>query len=167
MIRIIWYGSLMSQDSAQQTCDIFNFNYWYIQWYSRIFNKLWFNPYTETYNENTSMLNLVEDDKKMLLISYFDISEKDYKKMKKREWDYNEIEVDIFNLEQQKVSKWWVFISKQQIECNGESISLIRDDLPPEKRYLDICIDALQKTPYLDEFLDSTYMWCAKRKLEL
>ena len=167
MIRVIWYASLMSQDSAKRTCDIFNFNYWYIKWYSRIFNKLWFNPYTKTHNKNTAMLNLVEDDKKMLLISYFDISEEDYFKMKERELGYDEFEIDIFNLEKKKISKWIVFISKQQVEYKGENISLIRDDLLPEKRYLDICIDALQKTPYLEEFLDSTYMWCGKRKLEL
>jgi hypothetical protein len=49
------------------------------------------------------MLNIQKDNEKLMIISYFNISEENYKKIRKREWDYDELEVDIYNLNQEVI----------------------------------------------------------------
>lgn len=167
MKTIIWYGSLLCEKSANLTCEIHNFNHWYIKWYSRIFNKLWYNPHIEKYNDFTSMLNIQEDNENFMIISYFNISEENYKKIRKREWDYDELEVDIYNLNQEVIWKWITFISKDKVEYNGKNIQLLFNKIHPEERYINICINAIKQTPFLDEFLDTTYMSCWVKKFKL
>lgn len=167
MKTIIWYWSLLCKKSAELTCEINNFNHWYIKWYSRIFNKIWYNPHIWKYNENTSMLNIKKDKDNLMIISYFDVTDEDYEKIRKREWDYDELEVDIYDLDQKIIWKWITFISKDTVEYNGKNIQLLFNKIHPEERYINICIDAIKQTPFLDEFLDTTYMSCWVKKFKL
>lgn len=165
MVRVIGYGSLLCEKSANNTCDIKNFSHWYIQWYSRIFNKLGFNPYLEEYNDDTAMLNVFPNENNWLLISYFDVDKSEYHKMQKRECDYDECEVQIYDLEKNPVGTGILYVSKEFVDYHWEKKKMLFDNITPEKRYLDICLNAVKKTDFYDEFLDSTYMSCKKMKL--
>lgn len=168
MKTIIWYWSLLCENSAKLTCEILNFNHWYIKWYTRIFNKIWYNPHIKKYNEDTSMLNIQkENNNNVMIISYFNVTDQDYKKIRLREWDYNEVEVDIYDLDKIKIWKWIIFISKESVQYKGENKQLLFTNLHPEQRYINICLDAIKQTPYLQDFLDTTYMSCWKQKFKL
>ena len=166
MKTIIWYGSLMNLESAKRSCEPIWFNYWYIQWYSRIFNKLWYNPHIKKFNDWTSMLNVQHDKNIWMIISYFQISDEDYINIREREWDYNEEIVDIYDENQNLVSQWILYISKENVEYKWKNIQLLHDKIQPEKRYVDLCLDALKQTPYLKQFLETTYQSCGKKKVE-
>jgi hypothetical protein len=86
--------------------------------------------------------------------------------MRKREWDYDEVEIDIYDLDKNRIWKWITFISKESVEYNWEIKQLLFQNLNPEKRYIDICLHAIKQTPYLQEFLDTTYMSCWKQKFK-
>jgi hypothetical protein len=51
------------------------------------------------------MLNVFPEENNWLLISYFDIDEHEYHKMQKRECDYHEVEVDIYDMFKDKTGK--------------------------------------------------------------
>jgi hypothetical protein len=38
-----------------------------------------------------------------MIISYFDVIDEDYEKMRKREWDYDEVEIDIYDLDKNRI----------------------------------------------------------------
>ena len=122
MKTIIWYGSLMNQESANLSCRTIWFNYWYIQWYSRIFNKLWYNPHIKKFNDWTSMLNVQKDEWVWMIISYFQITDEDYNNIKEREWDYFEEIVDIFDIGKNYITKWILYISKESINYKWKNI---------------------------------------------
>ena len=165
MITVIGYGSLMSEESANRTCKVFDFRYGYIKNYRRIFNKRWFNPWTETYLD-TAMLNVEFSTWKWLPVSYFSLREEDYKKMKLREKDYNEVIVPIYDLGKKEYSKGVLFISKKNIVQGTKKIDLISTGLDLEKRYLDICLGALKNTSLYEEFLYTTYLSCWEKRLQ-
>ena len=137
MKTVIWYGSLLSEESAEKTCKVHGFQYGYIKNYSRIFNKLWYNIFQNKYNNNTSMLNIKKQPETWLIISYFKISDENYKKMREREWDYNEVEIDIYNESKERISIWIVFISKEYSLFHWKKIKLLHENIQPEKRYID------------------------------
>ena len=165
MVRVVGYGSLLCEKSANNTCNVKNFSYGYIKWYARIFNKLGFNPYLEKYNDNTAILNVFPEENNWLLVSYFDIDDQEYHKMQKRECDYHEVEVDIYDMFKNKTGKWILYVSKEFVEYNWEQKQMLFSNIHPEPRYLDICLNAVKNTQHYEEFLDSTYMSCKQKKL--
>ncbi len=167
MLKIIWYGSLLSEESARKTCNLKNFWYWYIKWYKRIFNKLSYDPSLKKYHKNMAVLNIFawkKDD--WLLVSYFDIyNNDDFKKLKEREFDYKEQEVEIYDLSKKKISKWILFIAEEYTEYQWKQKKILFSEIKPNKKYLDFCLSAVKNTEFYDDFLDSTYTSCKKETL--
>jgi hypothetical protein len=85
--------------------------------------------------------------------------------MQKRECDYHEVEVDIYDMFKNKTGKWILYVSKEFVEHNWEQKQMLFSNIHPEPRYLDICLNAVKNTQHYEEFLDSTYMSCKKKKL--
>lgn len=166
MKKIIWYGSLLNIESARKSCEAHNFSYGYIKNFKRVFNKRWFHPYDRYYLDNTSMLNIVYEEWRDLLVSYFDVSDEDFKNIRRREWDYKEVSIDIYDDVGEKQDTWIVFISKEQSIFEWLQVSLIHNNFLPDERYLDICLTSFWKNKeLLDEFLCSTFLGCGKLTL--
>ena len=83
-----------------------------------------------------------------------------------RERDYDVKEVKLYTEDSKCLWIATVFISQEYTEINWENIKLIHDNIFPETRYLNICINALKWSKYYEDFLTSTYLSDGKTLLK-
>lgn len=166
MVNIIWYWSLLNPDSISQTCEFTDFEIWYIIWYRRVFNKVWYNPKIDKLllDEKKSHLNLEKFDDFKLLVSCFSVTEKEFEKLIIREKWYKTHEVTFYSKNLKDSKEAFCFIALDEY-CPITNLQNLSSSFMPEERYMKICLESFSSEIIKNEFLNSTFLWDWKTTL--
>lgn len=179
-VTIIAIGSLLSEDSAKQTCpSLRNFRLGKIHGYGRIFNKV--DPNSENFESaHIATCALIEREDHTSLITLFEIEAADYPAFIQREFDYELRSVEYTELETGKKGQgiaccalasddaFQAYIEQHPVQkehyeaCRVQSYTgqVWRKDIFPRPEYLAFCLEAAQALGenYVENILNYTYL---------
>ncbi|MEM6810835.1 MAG: hypothetical protein AAF549_00020 [Pseudomonadota bacterium] len=184
-IQIIGLGSLLSEESARNTCpDLRNFRFAKLRGYKRIFNKtdstLALNEQIPPHSKKYACLSAIPDQSiREMFVSVFDIPQTEWDYFLYREFEYRIEPIAFYELGSEKIDKAYACLGdfKSDQECfeyiSGNEIRkkrlnefrqkytgpMWRYDIEPNPVYLYRCLNILEKDKpeFLDNFLDTTF----------